>query len=92
MADRYLSCGECGNLFGRYFMFFEQAKRAYYAKEIFNNEKYKNFNPSKLYHLHDNKIDLQHIFDALRIEKNCCRMHLISYAPVTNMPTKVDTL
>jgi hypothetical protein len=90
MTDQYIACGECGNTIAMYYRFFDAAKRAYYAKYLYSNKKMKDIDPSKLVFIKNNEIDLQPIFEALKIDNDCCRMHIISKTQIGNMPTRLN--
>jgi len=95
MSNQYIACPECGNTISMYYKFFNQARKAYYAKHILQDKKLNNHDFNKLFFYRNNDCDLREIFDALELNNRCCRMHIsntTSFDRITNKMFSYDKL
>jgi hypothetical protein len=73
--DRFNNCPSCGFAIGPYYQFFDAARAALISEFMANNEKYKNYDPSKIYLSSDVDISYEPIFDVLQLNP-CCRIKI----------------
>lgn len=72
----YILCPECGFCVGKYYEFIDLAKHAQNL-EFKETSKFSDYKPDKIQFATDAVPTLEGIFDALDIEKRCCRMHIM---------------
>ena len=76
---QFIRCPSCSFCIAPYIEFFELAKQAIYAKQIFSeNSEYKDYDPEKLALNPGSTKPLEEIFVALNIENRCCRMRILT--------------
>jgi DNA-directed RNA polymerase subunit N (RpoN/RPB10) len=75
----YIRCPECAFCIGKYTLFFDMAKLAYYNDTLFKKDsKFTNYDAEKIAFKPNITPSIEHIFNALGIANRCCRMHLIT--------------
>jgi DNA-directed RNA polymerase subunit N (RpoN/RPB10) len=76
---QFIRCPSCSFCFAPYMEFFDKAKQAKYAEEVFGDKSdFKDYDPDKLALNPGSSAPLQEIFDALKITNRCCRMRMMS--------------
>ncbi len=75
----YIRCPECSFCIGKYMLFVDMAKTAYYNDTLFKKDsEHANYDPDKVVFKPNITPSLEQIFNALGIVNRCCRMHLVS--------------
>ena len=76
---QFIRCPSCGFCFAPYVDFFEKAKLAVYKKKLYSDKsEFKDYNPDKLSLNPGSVPALGDILDALKIDKICCRMRILT--------------
>lgn len=82
----FIRCPSCNFCISKYLEFFDLVCNALYQEEVFGSKsKVADYDPDKLALNPGSVPDLEQIFDALGIEKRCCRMRMFSKVDFDNM-------
>lgn len=82
----FIRCPSCGFCYAPYMEFFDAAKQAMFAEEVFGKDsKVKDYDPEKLALNPGAVPKLQKIFEALGIDNRCCRARMMTIMPFDTM-------